>query len=69
MTLTQRNYFKENDEVEIFTPSGKTYSFVVGKVYNEKMERIEVARHPEEIIKLKVDFDIEKNSMMRVKVI
>ena len=69
MTLTQRNYFKENDEVEIFTPSGKTYSFVVGEVYNEKMERIEVARHPEEIIKLKVDFDIEKNSMMRVKVI
>ena len=47
MTLTQRNYFKENDEVEIFTPSGKTYSFVVGEVYNEKMERIEVARHPE----------------------
>lgn len=68
LILTQRNYFKEGDSVEIFTPSGKTYSFVIDEVYNEFMERIEVARHPEEIIKLKVDFPVEKDSMMRVKV-
>jgi putative protease len=68
LTLTQRNYFKENDSVEIFTPDGNTYSFVIDEVYNEKMERIEVARHPEEIIKLKLDFDVEENSMMRIKV-
>jgi len=68
LTLTQRNYFKEGDEVEIFTPTGNTYEFIVEEVYNEKMERIEIARHPEEIIKLKVDFDVEKNSMMRIKV-
>lgn len=68
VTLTQRNYFKEGDEVEIFTPSGKTYSFKIDKVYDKDMNSIEVARHPEEIIKLKVDFDIEEGSMMRVKV-
>lgn len=68
VTLTQRNYFKENDEVEIFTPSGKAYSFKIDKIYDKDMNSIEVARHPEEIIKLKVDFDIEENSMMRVKV-
>ena len=68
LTLTQRNYFKEGDSVEIFTPSGNTYSFVIDEVYNEKMERIEVARHPEEIIKLKFDIPVEKDSMMRVKV-
>lgn len=68
VTLTQRNYFKEGDSVEIFTPSGKTYSFIIGEVYNENMERIEIARHPEEIIKLKLDFKVEENSMMRVKV-
>ena len=68
LTLTQRNYFKEGDEVEIFTPTGNTYEFIIEEVYNEKMERIEIARHPEEIIKLKVDFDVEKNSMMRIKV-
>lgn len=68
LTLTQRNYFKENDSVEIFTPDGNTYSFVIDEVYNEKMERIEVARHPEEIIKLKFDIEVPKNSMMRIKV-
>lgn len=68
VTLTQRNYFKEGDNVEIFTPSGNTYSFTIEEVFNEKMERIEVARHPEEIIKLKLDFDVEENSMMRIKV-
>lgn len=68
LTLTQRNYFKEGDYVEIFTPSGNTYSFIIDEVYNEKMERIEVARHPEEIIKLKFDIPVEKDSMMRVKV-
>lgn len=68
VTLTQRNYFKEGDSVEIFTPSGKNYSFIIDEVYNENMERIEIARHPEEIIKLKLDFKVEENSMMRVKV-
>ena len=68
VTLTQRNYFKDGDEVEIFTPSGKTISFVIDKVYNENMEHIAVARHPEEIIKLKVPSAVEKNSMMRMKV-
>lgn len=69
ITLTQRNYFKEGDEVEIFTPSGKTYSFVIDNVYDENMNDIKVARHPEEIIKLKFDHQIEKDSMMRKKVL
>ena len=69
ITLTQRNYFKEGDEVEIFTPSGKTYSFVIDNVYDENMNDIKVARHPEEIIKLKFDYQVEKDSMMRKKVL
>lgn len=68
VTLVERNYFKEGDEVEIFTPSGKTFAFKIDKVYDSEMNRIEVARHPEEVIKLKVDFPIESNSMMRIKV-
>ena len=68
LTLTQRNYFKVMDEVEIFTPSGDIYTFVIDEMYNENMEKIDVARHPEEIIKLKVDFEVEKDSMMRIKV-
>ncbi len=67
-TITERNYFQVGDEVEIFTPDGKTYSFTVEKLYDEFMNPITVARHPEEILKLVVDYDIVKDSMMRVKV-
>ena len=68
ITLTQRNYFKPGDSAEIFTPSGKTYSLTIPKIYNEKMEELEVARHPEEIIKFEFDHEIEQLSMMRIKI-
>ena len=67
ITLTQRNYFEEGDKVVLFTPSGKEYSFVIDKVYDIDMNNIGVARHPEEIIKLKIDFEyeFEEYSMIR----
>ena len=65
ITLTQRNYFKENDKVDIFTPDGETYTFVIDKVYDEDLNIIEVARHPEEIIKIKFDKEVPIHSMMR----
>lgn len=67
-TISERNYFTPGTEVEIFTPSGKTVSFKVGKIYNENMEEVEKACHPEEILKLYVPEEVEENSMMRIKV-
>ena len=67
-TITERNYFKVGDEVEIFTPTGETYSFTVEKLYDEQMNPIDVARHPEEVLKLYVPYPVVKDSMMRVKV-
>ena len=68
-TITERNYFKVGDEVEIFTPNGDIFSFKVEKLYDENMNPIDVARHPEEILKLYVPYPIVKDSMMRVRVI
>jgi len=68
VTISERNYFTPGMEVEIFTPSGKTISFKVDKIYNENMEEVEKACHPEEILKLKVPEEVEENSMMRIKV-
>lgn len=68
VTISERNYFEPNTEVEIFMPSGKVISFVVEQIYNENMEPLEKACHPEEILKLKVDDFVEKDSMMRIKV-
>ena len=68
-TITERNYFKVGDEVEIFTPEGNTYSFKIEKLYDENMNPIDVARHPEEVLKLYVPYEVSKDSMMRVKIL
>jgi putative protease len=68
VTISERNYFEPNTEVEIFMPSGKVISFTIDKIYDENMNELEKACHPEEILKLKVYEFIEKDSMMRIKV-
>ena len=68
-TITERNYFKVGDSVEIFTPSGKIIPFTIDKLYDENNNPIDVARHPEEVLKINVPERVEKDSMMRVKVL
>ena len=70
LTLLERNYFEKGWEVEVFTPKGAVISFIIDEVYDDDMNPIGVARHPEEVIKLKLQTNkiIEKYSMMRIKV-
>lgn len=70
VTLLERNYFKVGDEVEIFTPNKDVYSFTIKEMYDEFDNPLDVARHPEQVIKIKLedDFNIVENSMMRIKV-
>ncbi len=69
--VTERNYFEVGNAVEIFTPKGDIISFTVEKLYDKDMNPIDVARHPEEILNIYVPTDIviEKDSMMRIKII
>ena len=70
LTLTERNYFEKGWTVEMFNPNGELIEFKIDEVYDKDMNPIGVARHPEEIIKLKVntDIDLPLYSMMRVKI-
>lgn len=68
VTLTQRNYFEKGDEVEFFGPNIETFSFVIDKMYNEDNEEIDVANHPEQIVKFKIDKKLYKDNIMRVKI-
>ena len=68
LTISERNYFEPGDEVEIFMPSGKVISFRIDKIYDEDMNLLDKACHPEQILKIKVDEEVEKSSMMRKKV-
>ena len=47
------------------TPDGDIYRFNIDKVYDENMNDIKIARHPEQVIKIKFDKYIPKDSMMR----
>lgn len=68
VTISERNYFEPNTEVEIFMPSGKVISFIIDKIYDENMNELEKACHPEEILKIKVPSKVEEYSMMRIKI-
>lgn len=67
VTITERNYFETGDEVEIFGPNIETFSFVMPDIYNEDGEKVNIARHPEEILKFKLDKKVYKDDIIRVK--
>lgn len=66
LVLKERNYFKVGDKVEIFTPDFKFYNYTVEKIYDENMNSLEVARHPEQILKLPFKENLPPYSMIRM---
>ena len=67
VTLEQRNYFKPNDQVEIFGPNMQTISLTIPEIYDEEGHLLDAARHPRQIIKFKLREKVEPFSMMRIK--
>lgn len=68
VTLEQRNYFRPGDVVEVFGPGIDTFSFIIPGIYDEDGNRLEVARHPRQIIKFKLDRKLYKDNIMRIKI-
>lgn len=64
----ERNYFEINDTVELFTPRKKRKIFTVQELYDEDMNKVEIARHPDNIyyLYLETDMEIEAYSMIRL---
>lgn len=66
--ITQRNYFKKGDEIEIFGPNITTFNLKVDIMYDEQDNLITVANHPEQHIKLKINTKVFKNDIIRKKI-
>ena len=66
LVLRERNYFKVGDTIEIFTPQGTSYQFVLEKLLDENNNSIEIARHPDELLKIPFKEELEKYSMIRL---
>ena len=67
VTLTQKNYFKPGDCVEFISPDRETFSIVVPEIYDIDGNSLDCARHPEEIIKFRLDKEVFEYDMMRIK--
>ena len=65
-TIEERNYFEKGNIVQIFGPNEEK-DLVIEAIYNENLEEIDAARHPKEIIKIKVPFKVYKDDLVRVK--
>jgi putative protease len=67
-TIEQRNFFKLGDEVQFFGPDMKTTNWTVDNISDEDGNNIDVARHPQMVVKIKLPFKVSKDTMMRTKV-
>lgn len=68
VTLTQKNFFKPGDEVEFISPNRETFTVVIPDIYDIDGNKLDCARHPEEIIKFKLHQEVFEYDMMRIKV-
>ncbi len=68
VTLEQRNNFKLGDTVQFFGPNMETISWTVDNIIDDEGNNIDVARHPQMIIKMNIPFEVHKDDMMRIKV-
>ena len=66
VTIITKNYFKVSDNVEIVSPDRDTLKFKMPIIYDIDNNKIDVSRHPENIIKFKLKGDIKKYDMLRI---
>ena len=59
-------YRKPNDKVEIFTPDGNIYPYTITKIYDEDLNELDVARHPEQVLKIPFEKELPPYSMIRL---
>ena len=65
--LEQRNYFKVGDKVEFFGPDLEQIQYLIPEeLYDEKGNKIDVARHPQMIVNFYCPIKLNKDDMMRV---
>lgn len=63
--IEQRNYFKIGQIIEFFGPEGVKFQQKITEMRNEQEEPVTMARHPLQIIRLKVDHEVRPMDIMR----
>ncbi len=63
----RKNYFKQDEEIEIFKYDQKNSSFVVKEIYDNLMNRIEIANRSDEVLYIRIEEEVKKDYMLRRK--
>lgn len=63
--VEQRNYFKTGDKVTIFGPNSE-FTFVIDEILDENKCKIDIVRHPKQIVYLKVPKKVEPKNMIKI---
>lgn len=66
--VEQRNNFKIGQTIEVFSPNKKPFTFKVNEIYNKDGFLVDVARHPQEKLKIKLHEEVEKYDILRVPI-
>ena len=64
-TVEQRNNMKVGQEIEIFQPHLAGYRQILQEMYNDEGEAIQVAPHPQQIVKICMDRPVEPYGILR----
>ncbi|KAF6510125.1 U32 family peptidase [Geobacillus sp. FSL K6-0789] len=64
-TIQQRNHFKPGDEVEFFGPEIENFTQVIDTIWDEDGNKLDAARHPLQIVKVRVKRPLFPYNMMR----
>ncbi len=69
VTLQQRNYFTAGDEVEFFGPDIENFRMTITKLWDEKGNELDVARHPLQVVQFISDIPVRAKNMMRKEIL
>jgi len=63
--IEQRNNFRVGDELEVFSPQGEPWTFMVNGLWDTSDEEVEVARHPQQKLKITAPIPLPPHSILR----
>ena len=64
-TVEQRNHFKNNQAVEVFSPKFEPLKFIIDNITDIEGNRLDVAKHPKQLIKMFIPFKVNPYDMLR----
>lgn len=64
-TIEQRNRMFVGEEIEVFGPGKEHFTQVIEKMWDEENNEIEVAPHPQQIVKMKINQPIDRFYLIR----